>query len=150
MAGTFSWKDAPLPVPEPLQEAVEAGVFGVCVDGSLRPSVEEVAALTREQARELLSLLVDLRHLKRCLERHLNPHTHQPLVSWEIRERIERSMQAGVENVRENYTACLSAYADAFGSSAAEGLDTCVQQLLERPELDLERIEIQRSLFDNF
>jgi hypothetical protein len=147
MSKVFSWKQASLPRPGPTDEAVEAGVFGVCADGSLRPSVEEVAAITEEQARELLSTLCDLRHLERCLRRHLNPHTGQPLVSWEIRERIEGSMKAGIANVRGNYEASLVAYADAFGPDAAETLDASIRQLLLLPEFTLPPIEIQRWLF---
>ena len=150
MSKVFSWKQASLPRPGPTDEAVEAGVFGVCADGSLRPSVEQVTAITEEQARELLSTLYDHRHLERCLKRHLNPHTGQPLVSWEIRERIEGSMKAGIANVRGNYEASLGSYADAFGSDAAEALDAYVRQLLELPEFALPPIEIQRSLFTEF
>ena len=121
MTKVFSWKQAWLPRPDPTDEALEAGVFGVCADGSLRPSVEEVAAITEEQARELLSTLCDLRHIERCLKRHLNPHTSQPLVSWEIRERIEGSMKVGIANVRGNYESSLGAYADAFGARCSRG-----------------------------
>lgn len=98
MNKTFSWEQASLPCPAPLDAAVDAGVFGICADGSLRPAAEEIAAMTEEQARDLLSTLCDIRHLERCLRRHLNPHTGQPLRSWEIRERIEASMQAGLAN----------------------------------------------------
>jgi len=144
MAGTFSWKDAPLPTPTPLDEAVEAGVFGICSNDSLRPSVEEVAAMTEEQARELVRMLNDLRHLERRLLRHLNPHTRHSLVSWGIRERIEVSMRQGVVNLREKHAACLGAYAGAFGCSTAETLDATVRELLLRHEFSLEPIEIQR------
>ena len=142
-----SWKESQLPCPEPLQSAVEAGIFGVCADGGLRPSRDEVAAITEERASELLSVLCDLRHLERCLKRHLNPHTGRPLHCLEIRQRIESSMQAGVANLRQHHEACLGAYADALGVAGAEALDNCVQKLLERPEFALAPIEIQRPLF---
>lgn len=147
MSTSFSWTLVDLPTPRPLREAVQAGMFGVCAGGTLTPGPEEVASLTEEQARELLSTLCDLRHLNRCLERHLNPHTWQPLRSWEIRKRIERSMRQGVENLEARYAASLDAYVTAFGTEAGEELDACVRGLLERPEFALEPIEIQRSLF---
>lgn len=147
MTRTFSWKHASLPMPAPLKEAVEAGIFGVCADGSLTPGHKEVAAITEEQARELLSTLYDLRHLNRCLNRHLNPHTRQPLTSLEIREKIERSMQAGVSNLERRYSDCLTAYSEAFGDQAAALLDARVREILELPDFGLEVIEIQRSLF---
>ncbi len=147
MNKTFSWEQASFPCPAPLDAAVDAGVFGICADGSLRPAAEEIAALTEEQAHDLLSTLCDIRHLERCLRRHLNPHTGQPLRSWDIRERIEASMQAGLANLRKHHEACLSAYENAFGSSAAEALDGCVRALLTRPEFALPPIEVQQSLF---
>lgn len=147
MSMSFNWELADLPTPEPLREAVRAGIFGICADGTLTPSPTEVASLTEEQARELVSTLCDLRHLRRCLERHLNPHTCQPLRSWEIRERVERSMRQGVENLAANYGASLEAYVTAFGAEAGEELDAYVRGLLERPEFALGPIEIQQSLF---
>lgn len=147
MSTSFTWKRANLPMPEPLREAVQAGMFGVCADGTFTPSPAEVASLTEEQARELVSTLCDLGHLRRCLGRHLNPHTRLPLRSWEIREKIERSMRQGVENLEARYAASLDAYVAAFGAIAGEELDRCVHRLLQRPEFALEPIEIQRSLF---
>ncbi len=147
MSNVFSWEQASLPCPKPLDAAVVAGVFGSCADGSLRPGTEEIASMTEEQARDLLSILCDIRHLERCLRRHLNPHSGQPLRSWEIRERIEASMHAGLANLRNHYKACLGAYEDAFGPSAAEALDGCVRALLTRPEFAIAPIEVQQSLF---
>lgn len=147
MSVSFNWELADLPTPVPLREAVQAGIFGVCADGTLTPNPTEVASLTEEQACELVSTLCDLRHLRRCLERHLNPHTWQPLRSWEIRERVECSMRQGVENLEARYAASLEAYVDAFGTEAGEELDACIRGLLERPEFALEPIEIQQSLF---
>jgi len=75
MSKYFSWDQVLLPCPKPLEASVDAGVFGVCADNSLRPGTEEIVAMTEEQARSLLSTLCDIRHLERCLRRHLNPRT---------------------------------------------------------------------------
>ncbi len=143
----FSWKELLRPCPKPLEIAVEAGIFGVCADGGLRPSTDEVAAITEERACELLSMLCDLQHLDRCLKRHLNPHTGRPLHCLEIRQRIEASMEAGVAKLLQRYAAYLGVYADAFGVAGAETLDNCVRELIERPEFALTPIEIQKPLF---
>lgn len=135
---TFSWKEAGLLSPSPLREAVQAGIFGVCRDGSLSPSRDEIAAMTEEHARESLSTLCDLRHLRRCLRRKLNPHTRRPVQVRDVWERIEASMQQGVTNLEQHYAACLDAYASAFGIPACDTLDTCVRELLERPEFALD------------
>jgi len=147
MQTQFSWSQAELPLPQPLREAVVAGIFGVCADGSLTPNPSEVRAMTEEQACELLGYAHSLRHLKRCLQRHLNPHTSQHLRSWDIREKIERSMQMDATNLEQRYSDCLAAYADAFGDEAAGLFDIRVRELLELPEFAMETIEIQQSLF---
>lgn len=147
MSKRFCWRDVNLPPPQPLREAVLVGVFGICADGSLTPSSDEVASITEEQARELLSTLCDLRHLRRCLGRKLNPHTKRPVQVRQVWERIENSMRQGIKNLERNYSESLDAYGSAFGAEAAEELNNFVQRLLERPEFTLEPIEVQRSLF---
>lgn len=133
--------DPALPVPKPLQTAVDAGVFGWDESGPYRPTKEHVRSLTEEHAREMLGVLSDLTWLKRCASEGLDPKTGARPQSRSGRERIER-IPDEAKRFRQSYEDLLAVYQEGFGEQAAGALDSYMRSLIEA-----EPREEQRKLF---
>lgn len=88
---------ASFPVPKPLSEAIAAGRFRKDERGPIRPSAEEVRAITENHAHQLIELL----HAMRA-----HPPSHDAR-TW----------------TEQEYARKLDAYRDDFGTHAADRLD---------------------------
>ena len=143
MVATTLLPDALLPCTMPLETAVEAGVFGVCADGTLRPSPEEIAAITAEHACGMLDLLCQLKHLEQCLKDDLHPISGRPLRGSDREER-RSGMARQARALSADYSGRLQAYAAAFGWNAAAALEEFLQDMIKAPESVAIRQEQQR------
>lgn len=95
---------ARLPVPRPLSDAVRAARFGRDEsDQPIRPSPDEVRAITENHAQKLIDLLL------------ATPHSAPP----------------GRDFMSEEYRAQLAAYAEDFGEKATRQLEAYVQRQAE-------------------
>lgn len=131
---------AGFPVPRPLDEAVEAGVFGWDVTGPLEPDATQVQALTEEHSWELLSVLCDIRWLSACLAHRCDPATGSSPKTVAAAHRLNTASE-DLRTLQAHFDALLSVYADAFGTDAAEDLDRFVQNQL------VDCRSIQKTLF---
>ncbi|WP_148074603.1 hypothetical protein [Bythopirellula goksoeyrii] len=125
--------EATLPLPEPLPEAVEAGVFCDAITGCGTPNQTQIRALTEEHARELWSLLHDLAFLTECASRGLSPSSGRPFPTQAKYETTYLAMNLEAHRLTEHYRDLLEAYASGFGHDAAEALDRSLIQLVDRP-----------------
>ena len=122
-----------LPCPLPLPEAIDAGVFGVCSDGTLGPSPDEVAAITAEHACGMLDLLCQIKHLDKCLRHDIHPTSGKPLLGPDREERRSAVMRRTRALILD-YRARREAYAAAFGWNAATALDELLQDLVHESD----------------
>jgi hypothetical protein len=118
-----------LPCPQPLPEAIDAGVFGVCGDGTLGPSPDEVAAITAEHACGMLDLLCQVKHLERCLRYDIHPTSGKPMHGPDREERRSAVIRR-TKALTLDYDARREAYAAAFGWNSATALDELLQDLV--------------------
>jgi hypothetical protein len=90
---------ARLPVPRPLQQAIETGHFGTGEDGKpVNPSADEVHDITTNHAEMLVDLLD------------------------EQRQALDRRRQEDAERVDAEIQTAVAKYAEDFGGRAAEQL----------------------------
>ena len=131
--------------PLPLPEAIDAGVFGVCGDGTLGPSPDEVAAVTAEHACGMLDLLCQIKHLEKCLRYDIHPTSGKPLHGPDREERrgaMVRKTRASTLDYRARH----EAYAAAFGWDAATALEELLQDLVRESDAPSDRAH-QPKLF---
>jgi len=139
--------ELPLPCPKPLAEAVEAGLFGVCANGSYSPTTAEVSTLTEEHVRELLVTLLEEKHLRWCLKYSINPRNGCRLGTGTRRDEVVKSMLDKAAKLSEHYAGCLDAYAGGFGFEAADNLGSWVCELLVERVFQEFPMETQPWLF---
>jgi hypothetical protein len=136
---------AVLPCPEPLAEAVHAGVFGYDEQGLIVPDAEDVRAMTEEHARELVITLSELDHLRRCAHYPIDPVSGKTPRSEEGRERLVNRLNNQAAQLEQHYEDVLAAYADGFGLEAADSLDRVVRENCDDASSELPLL--QRNLF---
>lgn len=134
-----------LPCPLPLLEAIDAGVFGICGDGTLGPSPDEVAAVTTEHACGMLDLLCQIKHLERCLRYDIHPTSGKPIRGSDREERRSEVVRK-TRALTLDYGARREAYAAAFGWDAATALDGLLQDLVRESDAPSEWAH-QQQLF---
>ncbi|MEZ6074048.1 MAG: hypothetical protein R3C10_28165 [Pirellulales bacterium] len=136
----------PVPRHVPAPEAIQAGVFGVDLDGPLRPNAEEVRAITEEQAQELVCLRLDMDYLAWCERTESDLATSRRPTTRKRREVLPTQLQHALVRTLRQYRDCLAAYADAFGSIASDELEYYVQAVAAAlaPERDA---AVQQRLF---
>jgi len=136
-----------LPCPKPLVEAVEAGYFGRCADGSLTPSTEEVQSITREHVLRLIALRLEMEQFTRAMQ------TGASSTSGKIpksRERQEANRQVAGRLRKEpqvTYLGGLAAYETAFGREAVDQLMRYIDEELKHRTQSLDRADRQLDLF---
>ncbi len=92
---------ARMPVPRPLPEAVAAGHFGTNEKGPIRPSLDEVREITDTYAHKLMDLLRAIR---------------------------DGSDVAPRDDLQAEFKRSINAYAEDFGSRAAQQLEAYVRK----------------------
>lgn len=97
-----------MPVPKPLEAAVERGHFGESEDGPINPSPDEVRAITLNLAEKLIDWMTGMREVEKML--------HQPVCADRSRLYREKDMLAG------HIGSGLAMYAEDFGPQAAAQL----------------------------
>ncbi|TWT44364.1 hypothetical protein RAS1_07780 [Phycisphaerae bacterium RAS1] len=117
-----------LPIPAPLPQAVDAGVFGQTVNGPVEPDVDEVAALTEQHADEMIVLLADCNAIEDSIRDGCDPRTGRVPKTPEARTRLAESLQAEAHRLSTAYADAVAAYAGAFGDEAAQALDVWVRK----------------------
>ena len=122
-----------------------AGVFGFTDSEPHCPNTDEIRSLTEEHACQMLSLLADVKHLKWCGQHTLNPDTEKP-PKPDQRDKIKHRIESELASFTQQYESCLTVYADAFGSDAAESLDAAVRGFFDG-QLTKEAAPVQRQLF---
>ncbi|QDV74519.1 hypothetical protein [Botrimarina mediterranea] len=123
---TSSWGELTLPSPEPLEIAIEAGVFGVCREGSPRPSPGEVASIVKEHSIALTATLLEQRHVERSLTLRVHPRTGWPLSEPDRLDELQREYN----DLTNQYEGLVDAYASAFGFAAADFLVQIIEPIL--------------------
>jgi hypothetical protein len=120
---------------------MESGVFGY-LD---LPDADDVRAMTEQHARELLITLRELELVERCARYATDPVSGKMPRSEERRERLVERLTDQAAQLVQYYEDALAAYADGFGSEAADALDRFVRENCDRPSP--EPPLLQRSLF---
>ncbi|QDT00413.1 hypothetical protein [Adhaeretor mobilis] len=137
-----------LPTPEPLEQAIKEGRFGMAINGPVRPSPEELQGITLGHAYELLSMRLDLAHLYECAEKAICAVTGKGL-STGLLEIALIEMNQEAEVLKNRYGSMLSLYERAFGGQAAGELDAILRDAvpveLDRPS-PMPSVPTQRDL----
>lgn len=119
-----------LPIPVPLRQAVDAGVFGQTVTGPVEPDADEVAALTEQHADEMIVLLADCNAVNDSIRNGCDPHTGRVPKTSEAQTRLAESLHAEARRLSNAYADAIAAYAQAFGDDAAQALDVWVRKAI--------------------
>ncbi|QEG36143.1 hypothetical protein [Bythopirellula goksoeyrii] len=125
--------EARLPLPEPIPEAVEAGVFTEAIPGTGAPNEPQVRAITVEYARVLYRLLQDLAYLTECASQGISPDTGRPFPTQQEYVAAFQAMNTEAHRLTDHYRSLIETYACGFGYEAAEALDQSMMQLVDRP-----------------
>ena len=104
---------ARLPVPRPLPAAVGRGNFGEDEHGPVRPSLDEVRAITEQQAERLIELLDAQNQVDAMLR---NGQSSDRARQYQEKDRLLSAYQGGI-----------ALYAEDFGQAAANRLDAYVK-----------------------
>lgn len=113
------------PLPKPRPDAVEAGLFGYCRDGSLMPSEEEIESIVSAHAQEMI-------RLKRTI------HALRLRIEWEQTSKPTRKSRAelATKELHKLHLLLLGysgAYEDAFGAVATQRLHLYIDAALGSP-----------------
>lgn len=126
------------PIPAPLQIAVEAGVFGLDLDGPIVPDREQIETLTYEHANELIILLADSQVLEDAIRLEYDPATGRTPPAPEARQSLLARLDKEWKKLLQAYDDAIGAYGDGFGEAAVEALDKWVRKTLadgdQKPE----------------
>lgn len=136
-----------LPQPEPLPEAIEAGIFCRICEGNLVPSPEEVATITEEHALALISFRLDMETLQRCQRSGANPHTGKQPKSCKQRDANRKQAGKLHKESQINYIGGLAAYEEAFGRGAMNQLKDYVEWQVAQAFAEQEPTQLQLDLF---
>lgn len=109
---------AELPVPKPLRSAVARGHFGEDERGPVKPSRNEVRAITEHHAEKLLKLLEELEPIERRLAQEW---TGDRRLLIQQRDRLLSAYQGG-----------LGLYTEDFGQHAANRLDAYIRNVYSK------------------
>lgn len=123
-------EDDAAPVPpqfQPLQAAIEAGVFGVTAEGPIEPDEHEIAALTQEHSYELITNLVEIGVLEDALRSGVDPRTGRMPRTSESAERSAERWRSELQALQSKYAEMLAAFEEGFGSAACNELDAWVR-----------------------
>lgn len=107
-----------LPLPEPLEAAVEAGLFGVCADGTLRPGREEIRLLVQEQIAGLTEIAIAIETYVRDEKLDRDPLTGRVARKLATTEAYRRRARKLAQVASMDFVGHLGAYEDAFGHKA--------------------------------
>lgn len=110
------------PLPEPTPEAVEAGVFGICADGSYRPGRREILEIVAAQITELVQLSVEIDGYVRAEKSGCCPVTGRTTQSALQKDKNRRSAERRAHDARNRFQGYLEAYEGAFGAEASAEL----------------------------
>lgn len=111
----------------PLPSSVSAGVFGLAVTGPVEPDQQEVEALTREHAFELITTLVEVEVLGEALRCGVDPRTGRMPRTTEAEVRLAERLRSELRALRSTYADMLAAFAEGFGFEAERQLDDWVR-----------------------
>lgn len=111
------------PLADPLSEAIAAGVFGVETAGPMEPDAEQVAALTREHANELIGLLGEIETLQHAIRTATNLRTGRSHRDSQAAAKVAEQHAAELRRLESTYAAALAAFEEGFGAEAAKRLD---------------------------
>ena len=117
-----------VPIAPPLQEALEAGVFGVTTTGFMDLDDDEIRALTVEHAREMMALLAELQSVEDGLRTGEDPRTGKVAKTPESAERLRDYLEREAPRLAAAYSDARAAFAGGFGSDAASVLDLWVRK----------------------
>lgn len=115
-----------LPLPEPRPQAVAYGVFGREETGPITPDAEQVASLVREQAFELLGVILDLHAAQEGIHSGVDPRTGRLPRTAAQRTELQRRLRDSTRRLSQSRDDLLAVYADAFGEENARLLDDYV------------------------
>lgn len=117
-----------LPIPAPLPTAIEAGVFGLDLDGPIVPDREQIEALTCEHANEMIILLADSQVLEDAIRLEYDPATGRTPSTPEAKQSLLAKLDNEWKRLLQAYDDAVGSYADGFGDSAAKALDEWVRR----------------------
>ena len=103
-----------LPLPEPTEAAVEAGLFGRCADGSLRPNEEEIRSIVEAQVVGLADLALRIESCQRAERAGRHPTSGKRSRKLETRETFQRAARQRAHEARLEFLGHLIAYEDAL------------------------------------
>lgn len=138
-----------LPVSEPLDEAVKHGVFGVLIAGVVRPTIEQVEAITIEHACEMLELLLEMKRLHDCARNAISKVTGKGLTMGKYAVGIE-ILKQDTKQLAERYQTMVDLYERGFGKSAAKQLDRVLREVVPidfKGEFPTAIVPLQKELF---
>lgn len=138
-----------LPVPEPLDEAVKHGVFGIVIAGVVHPTVEQVEAITVEHACEMLDLLLEIKRLHDCARNAISNVTGKGLTMGKYAAGIE-ILKQDADQLAERYQTMVSLYERGFGKQAAKQLDRVIREVVPidlKAEFPTAIVPLQREMF---
>jgi hypothetical protein len=107
-----------MPVPKPLPSAIGKGHFGEDERGPVRPTAEEVRAITEHHAEHLIDVLGRLQTVESQLRRKASGNRIQLV---QEKDRLLSSYQSGI-----------ALYAEDFGQHAANRLDAYVRHEVDK------------------
>lgn len=119
-----------LPSAVPLQSAVEAGVFGMSIDGPITPDEEQVEELTAEHANEMIVLLADSQVLEEAIRLECDPATGRTPSTPEAKQSLLAKLDIEWKRLLQAYDDAVAAYAEGFGDVAARSLDQWVRKAI--------------------
>lgn len=116
------------PMFKPLRTAIDAGVFGLDLNGPIEPDDHAVAALTQEHVHELICTLVEAEALQQAIRTGVDPRTGRMMKSPEATERATEGWRRELDQLQSNYANMLAAFEEGFGPDAMRKLDTWVRR----------------------
>lgn len=116
------------PIPAALPAAIEAGVFGITLDGPIVPDQEQIEALTAEHSNEMIIFLADSQVLEDALRLGYDPATGRTPATPEKKQSLLAKLEKEWKRLLDAYNDAVGAYAEGFGDSAAKALDEWVRK----------------------
>lgn len=116
------------PIAAPLESAVQAGVFGMTLDGPIALEQEGIEALTAEHANEMIILLSDCQAIEHAQRFGYDPATRRIPTAPERRESLLARLEQEYKRLSTAYADAVAAYAEGFGNPAAATLDQWVRK----------------------
>lgn len=117
-----------IPFAPPLAAAIEAGVFGMMVDGENVLDEEQVQAITIEHAAEMTSLLAELLQVEDALRTGEDPRTGRIPKNTDAATRLREYLEREEPRLKSSYGDLLAVYVGGFGEEAGRRLDLWVRK----------------------